>query len=380
MTFTLTDVQIRNVKVLLILGLFIFIPNLSYATSGACSSHGGVNCSAQISRYDRVTCNDGWTNSSVYYYESDECQASSCTPPSGSGCKTESDYGALSVRLTSSGSYLGGSASSQKALNQCRNEINAYQSALQTYNSCMSRNNSNTSSYANPDSFVQTQMQQYCVTNYGPDSYNDSVNQKCACKTGYKFGKSGRCVPEAQYCLERIGAESYFNTSKQVCSCNNGYILGVDDRVIDGVSQCSLAASYCAKEYGPKSWYDNETGKCSWCTNGGIRENGVCMPPTIPTPTSTPSLAERLQQLSAQSKSTTTSTLPEKIQKINARPAAITPKVSKIVVVPVVSTSTLEDASKTTSTQENNPPKKALKNPAGSFLQGFFNLFTFLRR
>jgi len=52
--------------------LFFVLPNISFATSGACSSHGGVNC--RLESYEgKVVCNDGWVNSSVLFSENMEC-------------------------------------------------------------------------------------------------------------------------------------------------------------------------------------------------------------------------------------------------------------------------------------------------------------------
>ena len=54
----------------LALGLFLglqFSTPLVYATSGACSSHGGVNCSAGADSDGSVICYDGWEDSSVSY-------------------------------------------------------------------------------------------------------------------------------------------------------------------------------------------------------------------------------------------------------------------------------------------------------------------------
>lgn len=258
------------------------------AISGACSSHGGVNCSAQASRYDKVMCNDGWTNSSVYYYESNECQAVSCTPPSSSGCQSEGDYGALQIRLNSSGGYLGMSASGESSLKQCRDQISTYQSAQQAYTSCLATSPSHTSTYSAPSNYgsnyVQEQMQKYCVGKYGEQSIYNSDKESCGCASGYKFGKTGQCTPEATYCAERIGSNSYFNTPEQVCSCNDGYILGDSDMAIDGVRQCSPLASYCARKYGVDSWAKNETRTCEWCESNGVKgkkENGQCVFPIV---------------------------------------------------------------------------------------------------
>ena len=56
------------------------MPSFVFATSGACSSHNGVNCAAGPNWNNTVTCNDGWTGSSVKYTSADECQDNiSCT-------------------------------------------------------------------------------------------------------------------------------------------------------------------------------------------------------------------------------------------------------------------------------------------------------------
>jgi hypothetical protein len=54
---------------------FLFIP-LSFATSGACSGHGGVNCSTGSDSDGSVICNDGWTGSSVEYSSMSMCVGS----------------------------------------------------------------------------------------------------------------------------------------------------------------------------------------------------------------------------------------------------------------------------------------------------------------
>lgn len=48
------------------ISLFV-IPQITLATSGACSYHGGVNCSAGRQADGKVICNDNWTGSMTYY-------------------------------------------------------------------------------------------------------------------------------------------------------------------------------------------------------------------------------------------------------------------------------------------------------------------------
>ena len=63
-------------KIIFVL-IILIIPSVSFATSGACSSHGGVNCSAGANYAGKVQCNDGWVNSSVYFSDTEECKTNS---------------------------------------------------------------------------------------------------------------------------------------------------------------------------------------------------------------------------------------------------------------------------------------------------------------
>lgn len=53
--------------------LTMLLPSSAFAISGACSYHNGVNCTASPNYDGNVICNDGWTNSSVKYVDTEEC-------------------------------------------------------------------------------------------------------------------------------------------------------------------------------------------------------------------------------------------------------------------------------------------------------------------
>lgn len=188
-----------------------------YASSGACSDHGGINCSAGAGTGGSVICNDGWSNSSVLFSSADECKIS-CTPPSASGCKTENDYGALQVQLNASGGYLGAGSSQTGALNQCRSEINAYQANLQVYNTCQANSSSNASVSSNADSYLKAKMQQYCVNTYGPQSFSNYSDKTCGCNSGYSL--------TAQGCLLKPKTNLGITTSTTIESCENNGVKG----------------------------------------------------------------------------------------------------------------------------------------------------------
>ncbi len=61
--------------VFLLLAIFIS-PNVAFATQGACSWHGGINCVAGADWDESVICNDGWRESSVLYSNSAICTES----------------------------------------------------------------------------------------------------------------------------------------------------------------------------------------------------------------------------------------------------------------------------------------------------------------
>lgn len=73
------------------IALTLLTQNISFATSGACSYHSGVNCSAGASYTGKVQCNDGWINSSVYFSEAEECKVKfTCEYPRQAPCDVES--------------------------------------------------------------------------------------------------------------------------------------------------------------------------------------------------------------------------------------------------------------------------------------------------
>lgn len=65
----------------LVIGLFFIMP-AAFATSGACSGHGGVDCSAGPDSDGSVICYDGWEDSSVSYSSMVMCQGYTTPEPS----------------------------------------------------------------------------------------------------------------------------------------------------------------------------------------------------------------------------------------------------------------------------------------------------------
>lgn len=60
--------------------LFFLLPLSALATSGACSGHSGVSCSAGPDRDGSVICVDGWRNSTVQYSTMEMCRGYASQP------------------------------------------------------------------------------------------------------------------------------------------------------------------------------------------------------------------------------------------------------------------------------------------------------------
>ena len=88
----------KKLNIVLAIFAIVFCLNfsLAQATSGACSYHGGVNCSAGASSSGNAICNDGW-ESSTSYYATNECFSEPslsqlCPTPKLVGCTEDFEY------------------------------------------------------------------------------------------------------------------------------------------------------------------------------------------------------------------------------------------------------------------------------------------------
>lgn len=130
---------------LITLGI-LTIPFKSFAVSGACSGHGGVNCSVISS--DNAICNDGWV-SSTNYYNTDECQINSCgASPVQPDCNVdelrqeEQEAKGKWIAIAANSGMLGGSFSFDSSpydekIANCETANDEYNSDIIIYNSCL---------------------------------------------------------------------------------------------------------------------------------------------------------------------------------------------------------------------------------------------------
>lgn len=175
--------------------LVFIVPISTHAVSGACSYHDGVNCA--IENIDgNAVCNDGYV-SSIQYTQMYECQ-NQCQPPISSGCTSQSQVGGTAVQQNLYG--MGNTTIGQGATKQCQDEVIAYQSELEAYNSCLSE--AIHPAIVNQTSNQAVDMQSW-LSNFqscqkaGHSYLDDSVNPngQCVCWHGYGFDSNGQCVP-----------------------------------------------------------------------------------------------------------------------------------------------------------------------------------------
>lgn len=168
---------------ILIISAFTFTQTVS-ATSGACSSHGGVNCSLSNS-YTSVICNDGSTDSSTKFSDLQECKVAT-TCDSGQVIAFSASRGLL-------GSSFGQSASLNcEAINnpQVTNSVPSY-----------------TISEGYLDEAVKRKATEYCVNKFGTNAIYKSSDKRCSCAEGYLFNSKDICSPKNDV-LKQVYTES----------------------------------------------------------------------------------------------------------------------------------------------------------------------------
>lgn len=220
--------------------IFIFSGSIAFAESGACSWHGGVNCSAGKSFYGNAICNDGF-ESSTNYYLTDECKndQSVCTLPSIKDC----DADALLYTITSANPYaMANGGSGQQQIAECKNAHTQYQVQLASYKSCLLTQNA----YVPPP---VNDANTSCRNQFGQNSIvSPTKTGYCSCQSGYVFGNNDQCVSFDTSCQEKNGLNSKYDPTTKQC-----------------VDQIVLQTNQCKQSHGSNAEFSN--GACS-CTSG----------------------------------------------------------------------------------------------------------------
>jgi hypothetical protein len=210
---------------------FSLLSATALATSGECSYHGGVNCSAGANFQGYAVCKDGWV-SSVPYSQTDECQqANPCPAPLVIGCTDQSELQLYQNEQTQeanscralnarSGNY-GASCddpSLDTQISSCQQEIQDYQAEVQGYNKCIAG--------------IEAQAQQQAELNMAatcsqlPNAQWNSTSNSCVCNSGY-LSVGGVCTyfdPATILGLQNTSACPANSTyTGNECICNTGY-------------------------------------------------------------------------------------------------------------------------------------------------------------
>ena len=227
----------------------LLLPNVSFATSGACSAHGGVNCAASAGSLGNAVCNDGW-QSSVSFYLTDECfNSSTCFLHATKDC----DANMLGNITGLQNLYgMGGSSQATGEIQGCKDAHTLYLAGLAEYNSCVSTN-----ATARQQSIqIQTQalaqsLQQsedaVCQEPHGIYSYYDSSKNACACQSGYEVDPitstcelpAAAAANRAIVCTNALGPNGYLRqftvglSSQTQCVCRDGFAQNTSGKCED---------------------------------------------------------------------------------------------------------------------------------------------------
>jgi len=199
--------------------LSLLIGEPVFATSGACSYHGGVDCSAGADYDGSVICNDGNRDSSVLYTNMESCRSTSSIIPI-SDCK---EYFALMHDLDVEGAaYL---KSSYFLTGACYYEYRGY---------------------------IPQGRHGYDVCPTFADK--DTVLNRCQCREN-AFLTGGTCTYASDACREMYGTGSIWNIYSKSCDCSDS------NESFDSVKGCVAKMQATAKQAAPAQPQINTQGR-----------------------------------------------------------------------------------------------------------------------
>ncbi len=246
--------------------LMLLIPTASFAYggSGACSWHGGVNCSAGINWDGSVICNDGWRDSSVSF---------------NTVCGSSLTIAQICARLTvlhASRRTLGSSIywsdlREAGCLDNNADDLAGYLNYCATIGKGLDQGCDQPlkpKSAPKEESITVPQSDTYIITTpkivyryFCPaHSFLDGVepNVYCHCESNY-LPYQGSCLDASNVCTLKYGKPTYFDSEKQTCYCQAGYYVGSDGK-------CSIPGDvYCSSKYG-NAIYRSDKQNC-YCTD-----------------------------------------------------------------------------------------------------------------
>lgn len=223
-----------SIIAVLLVAVFCLSFNNANATSGACSYHGGVDCSGSYER--NVICNDGWTGSSVKYSDVEECRYYDPCPSthvSGLSCTNESDYTrtekeVMAQRSTQRAIYsrrglLGSAMDNSSTIGQdeldfCRKSIDLYNRMVESRKKC----------------FADLEKEREVEAKNISDKNKAEVDSNCSNKNGAGSTWNGYvCSPtkeERDLKCKNNDRNSFYAVILNKCLCSSGYKSGINGK------------------------------------------------------------------------------------------------------------------------------------------------------
>lgn len=221
--------------------------NTALAISGACSYHSGVNCSAGANFDGKVICNDGWSNSSVYFSDASECQNSGDSCPwrindeatynqlikenddaiAKIKARTQSDceYSFQVLESSNNNLYRSCTSAIQSSVRlggmnmvstDCDGEKTKRTATNQaTKNLCLLGSDDIIFKYQRLNSCLVLDLTDSCTAR-NPNTHTE--NNRCVCDAGYSLSPTGCTL------TPRCPANSSLGTDNQ-CRCNTGFVV-----------------------------------------------------------------------------------------------------------------------------------------------------------
>jgi len=202
----------------------LFIPLMVCATSGACSSHEGVDCARGWQENGKVYCNDNkWEGSMVFYEYMVMCQDNKISQECIDYISGKDQHlGDINQLLDKA---LGGRAYMDTSNPYVSQRMDNYVDYLNTLRSNQTERYYNLAKICTDD--LKSKERVYLAQQY-------SKEQDCNEKDGYIYA-AGECITKDQSCKNTFGAYSYCTgtdvNGNHYCGCKEGYNWN-DDKII----------------------------------------------------------------------------------------------------------------------------------------------------
>lgn len=292
-------------RILIIIGaIFIatFTTNVTsaHATSGACSWHNGVNCSAGPDWDGSEICNDGWRDSSVLYSNTIMCQHYNQTPQTHEELFVDSSIkllnialGALQVQLDYEGKIIESTskfysdlfkAAASEGITQAN--IDQAFSAKESSKGGIAKNKITViATIEGIKNQITAMKDDYVNGSYSVDiNFIKSAYNEIAVVIDYMINslkidnKTNEAIDSlhqqflndvSQY-LEKTCSTGQYLGSDNKCYCSNNYGWSSLQ------NKCIPPSAWCSELYGDHTEYDLTTAKCL-CADGYYNSGGRCL-------------------------------------------------------------------------------------------------------